>query len=174
MTLVSLVATVSSSGRSLKPFFVTSSRVDYRDPELALMRNEFATTQTAKGYLTIPTMQSCIESVMEPYCQSLRTAKGDPELPIDIILDNCRCPNTPEALGRMHAQNIRPIWLPQFDAFSACFRCPSIRRFRNNLSNYSAATNKTETGGEMTLCLEGVAHHRLCGDNLECLANNGS
>jgi hypothetical protein len=109
VTHVWLVATVSLSGRSLKPFLVTSSRVFYRDPELALMRNEFATVHTANGYLTIPTIQSDIGSVLESHCQSLRAENGDPELPIYIILDNYRCHNTLKALGGMHAQSIRPI-----------------------------------------------------------------
>jgi hypothetical protein len=112
VTHVSLVATVSLSGRSLKPFLVTRSRVCCRDSELALMQNEFATAQTPKGYLTIPTRQSDIENVLEPYCQTLRAEYADAELPVYIILDNCRCHNIPEVLRRMHAHNIRPIWLP--------------------------------------------------------------
>jgi hypothetical protein len=113
---VSLVATVSLSGRSLKPFLVTSSPVSYRDSELALMRNEFETVQTVKGYLTIPAMKCYIERILEPYCRHLREMT-DPELPIYIIMDNCSCHSAPAILSEMALRNIRIIWLPPYSTY---------------------------------------------------------
>jgi hypothetical protein len=49
VTQVSLAATASLSGRSVKPFFITLSNLVYRNPDLAMMRHEFASVQRAKG-----------------------------------------------------------------------------------------------------------------------------
>jgi hypothetical protein len=102
---------------------------------------------TAKGYLTIPTMHSDIESVLEPDCQSLRAEKGiknslSPS-PWIISVVITRRKSSDACTPRISAR----FGCPAFDAFSADFGCRAIQHFQNNLSNYSVAADETETGG---------------------------
>jgi hypothetical protein len=155
VTHVSLVATVSLDGHSLKPFLVTSSQVLYHDQELSLMQSEFVTAQTTKGYLTIATMQAYIERVLGPYCQSLRAQNADPELPVYIIMDNCRCHDAPEAVADMAKWNIRPIWLPPHSThFLQVLDVGLFGAFKTNYRNTRSRPTKPKLEGKLLRILK--------------------
>jgi hypothetical protein len=109
---ITLVATITLSGESLKPMFLTTSPPGLTDPSMAELAPDMLVYRTGKAYQTHESMASYLRDVLGPYCQRVRDEMHDGTMPIFIIMDNCGC-HKKETLSAAYASlNIKVIWLP--------------------------------------------------------------
>jgi hypothetical protein len=109
---VSLVATITLAGETLKPMFLTTTVPNFTDPRMAELAPDIVCCRTAKGYQTHESMAIYLRDVLTPYCQRIRDQMKDQSLPIFLIMDNCGCHKKDTLSGAYEALNIRIIWLP--------------------------------------------------------------
>jgi hypothetical protein len=77
-----------------------------------MMRQQFGTFETSKGYVTAAAMGAYLREVIEPYAEKLRRERADPVLPIYLLMDNHESHNRQALLDQMSSAKIVPIWLP--------------------------------------------------------------
>jgi hypothetical protein len=109
---VSLVATITLAGETLKPMFLTTAVPNFTDPRMAELASDIVCCRTAKGYQTHESMAIYLRDVLTPYCQRVRDEMNDQTLPIFLIMDKCGCHKKETLSGVYEALNIQIIWLP--------------------------------------------------------------
>ena len=104
---------ISLAGEALLPMFITKEVVKFNNHDLNIFRNQMVCVQSRTGYQTEGTMMVWIESVLKPYCESVRSELRDQNAPFWLILDNCACHNT-MAIQRKLAElgGVSVVWLP--------------------------------------------------------------
>jgi hypothetical protein len=77
-----------------------------------MLRHGFETFHMSKGNMRAAAMAVYLREVIEPYTMKLRRERGDPTLPVYVVMDNHDMHNRKPVLDQMTALNIISIWLP--------------------------------------------------------------
>ena len=112
-TTLSLVATISMSGDSLQPLFLTKEEVKFQSRTLRLLKERLLTYQTPKGYQNEASMIYYLQQVIFPYIQEVRIGLKDATANVYLIMDNCASHLTPNVRSVIQQiDGLRVISLP--------------------------------------------------------------
>ena len=110
---MSLVATVSLNGDSLKPLFLTPEKVEFKSKGLQVLRDRLLCYTTPRGYQNEESMLYYLKSVIDPYVKNVQEDLHDSNACVFLIMDNCPCHQTPRCNELIRTiVGLRVIWLP--------------------------------------------------------------
>ena len=106
---VTLTAAVNLAGESLKPHFLGTGVLKFKERDLWMMSQNFAYERTAKGRQTLASFTKYARSILADYVREVRRDLGDNEAKVYVIMDNATVHNIEDVLNEV---GVCPIWLP--------------------------------------------------------------
>jgi hypothetical protein len=107
MTHVSLEDTVELALRSLPLLVSAVSPVDFKDPDLTLLRDECRPFRTIRSYIIIEAKLRYISEIVYTSVDSARVNFQKPRLVVHVIIDNDDAPGNTRVLSLTKDQRLR-------------------------------------------------------------------
>ena len=108
-THVTFTAAVNLAGQPLRPHFLGTAALKFRERDLWLLSDSFSYERTAKGRQTLASFTNYAHTILAPYVESVRKEIGDDTAKVYLIMDNATVHNIETVLEEV---GICPIWLP--------------------------------------------------------------
>ena len=106
---VTFTAAVNLAGEALKPHFLGTTELKFREHDLWLLSDGFSYERTAKGRQTLATFTNYARTILAEYVRSVRNEIGDDTAKVYLIMDNATVHNIEDVLEEV---GVCPIWLP--------------------------------------------------------------
>ena len=106
---VTMTAAVNLAGESLRPHFLGTSVLRYKDRDIWLLSDSFSYERTAKGRQTLASFTNYARTILADYVRDVRNELGDDSAKVYVIMDNATVHKIEDVLVDL---GICPIWLP--------------------------------------------------------------
>jgi hypothetical protein len=170
VTHISRGATVSLSGSSLRPMFLTISEVHFNEYDFRIHKDLSATSRTSKRYMTSESMTVYLNQIVKPHCERLRREHNDDRPPVYLVMDNSATYNRQEHLQRMASPLVHPVWLSPH--FTQCVQPLDVTLFggiQENIPGCPRTGHQAKSGWQTSAHPLFVACHKLRKENHQCM-----